>query len=416
MDSLLNNPLLQPAVVNKLIESVPMDESEYMLTNMIPFETVEAEKVVVDVEHMLGGMTQAAVRGAESPTIDQSGVSQFEFRPAHWREKYRLTENDIAVLRKLGTASQLERAQERIAKIVKALRYRLENRMEWSKWQMILGSLTIAQSDVQFSVDYHVPTEFQPVPANLWDTASGDPLSDLLDWIQLFRDEASEPEQMVYNTNIEKVMLQNSAIRTLRDSLFTGQSNPGMLTRENVKMVLNAYCALPVTVYDKGYWIIQKLMVAATPAATTLTLEDATGIEADDVLVIEHENSGFAGRRNCTVQSVTGNVVTLTAAVGGTVTFPVGSMVRTRKPFIPDDRFIIMGKLPPGSMGGDRWAEFISTFHYYGPGGLLNPTPGTFIRVDNHEKDDPPTVDVIAGVSGLPVAYTQTNNLVAAVI
>lgn len=415
MDSLLNNPLLQPAVVNKLIQSVPMDTSEYMLTNLIPFETVEAEKVVVDVEHMLGGMTQAAVRGAESPTIDQHGVSQFEFRPAHWREKYSLTENDIAVVRKLGTPSQLERAQERIAKIIKALRFRLENRMEWSKWQMVLGSLTIAQRDVQFTVDYKVPSEFTPTAGTLW-SASSDPLGDILDWIHLFRDEASEPEGLVYNVNVEKAMLLNDTIRELRDALFTGQSSPGMLTRQNIQLVLDAYAALPTTVYDKGYWIIQKLMASAAPAGTTVTVEDATGIEADDELVIEHVDSGFTGRRNVTVQSVSGNVITVVGTIGGTVTFPVGSMVRTRKPFIPDDRFIIMGKLPPGAMGGDRWAEFISTYHYYGQGGLLNPEPGMFIRVDNHEREDPPRVDIIAGVSGLPVAYTQTNNLVATVL
>jgi hypothetical protein len=420
MDTLLNNPLLQPQYINKVIQSIPIDTRRYMLADMVPLQTYEADKVVIDVEHSMGGMTQAVARAAESPIIDQWGASQVEFKPAQFREKWALSENDVAVIRRLGTIDQLERAETRIAKIVRGLRMRLENRMEWAKWQMIAGSLTIAQADVQFTVSYAVPSEFTPTltGTDVWDNASSDPMANILDWLNLYRSEAAEPAMFVYNMNVEKVLLENTEIRNLRDSLFTGQPNEGMISRENLQLVFKAYGgAIPTTVYDKGYWIVMRCQSAMATATTTLVVDDASGVEDGDVLTLEHRDSIFAGRAQVTVSGTpVGNTITLAAGHGQTVTYPVGSVVKIRKPFIPDDKFIILGETPPGTMGLDRWAEFASTYHYYGPGGLMNPTPGMFIKVVNKEDSDPPRIEVISGVNGLPALYNPTNNVYATVL
>jgi hypothetical protein len=94
----------------------------------------------------------------------------------------------------------------------------------------------------------------------------------------------------------------------------------------------------------------------------------------------------------------------------------VGSEVRLKKHFIKDDSFIIRGALPAGTSGGPNWAEFISTNHVYGPGGIMSPTPGIFSKVIVKDDDDPPKIEVIAGVNGLPVLYYTTINVVATVL
>lgn len=419
MDALLNNPFLQPQYVNKLMQGIPVDDSMYALKDSIPFTTYAGDKVVVDVEYSMGGMTQAATRGAESPIVEQIGASQFEFKPALFREKVALSEKDIHAIRKLGTAGEVQTAAERVAKTVKALRHRIEARIEWSKWEMIRGSLSIAQNDIQFTVDYNVPAEFTPTAADLWNTTNGDPVVNMQEWEALFESEASEPEKYYFNKVVMRALLQNEAIRTLRDSLLSGQSDPRMISVGNLDLILKQYIGdREYQVYDKGYPIVAKLETALGSATTTFSVDDATGIEDGDVLKVIHAQSGYAGLAYVTVSGApSGNSITIAAGHGQAgLTFPIGSIVTIRKKFIKDDEFIIMGAIPPGTIGIDTWAEFISTNHYYGPNGLDEPQQGMFIRVDNKVKGDPPTIEIVSGVYGLPASFVQTNNVVATVL
>jgi len=417
MDVLANNPLLQPVYVNKVVESIIPDTADYALTQEIPMTTQETEFVVVDVRKMMGGMTMAVAEGAESPIIDQRGMNQYAFQPAHFREKILLTEKDTKVIRKLGTASDLERAQATMARMIGDLRMRLETRIEWCKWQMMMGSLSVSQPDVSFTIDYHIPTHFKPTltGADLWSAGTGTPLDDILDWLDLFRDEGTIPKDFMYNAGIEKVLLKNTQIRTIRDSMFVGQPNLGNVTRDNIQAVFNAYGALPINVYDKGYFHVQGTTSVITNVSVTFTVDENPGYQIGDIVTLVHKNGEHTGRVRITLTGVSGTTLTH-AAIGGTVTYPVGSEIRLKKQFIDNDKFIIRGQLPAGTMGGTQWAEFVSTPHVYGPGGLMAPTPGIFMKTIVKDDDDPPRAMIISGVSGLPVAYYTTVNVIATVL
>jgi len=414
MDGLSNNPLLQPAYVTKVVDSIIPDTESFALTQEVPFRTQENEMVVVDVRQMMGGMTMAVHPGAESPIIEQRGVQQWSFMPAHFREKVLLSENDVKVIRRLGTASELERAQERITKILADLRMRVETRMEWSKWQMVYGSLAIDQPDVKFSIDYKIPTEFKPTltGGDRWDQATSDPLEDMMNWIELYRDESTDPAFFQYNVKVEKLLLLNTKIRTLRDALFTGQPNMGNLTRDNLAVVINAYTGMQAKVYDKGYFFVLNLTSPITPVSTSFTVGENPGLVIGDIVTVIHKTGERVGRQRITLSGVTGTTLTH-AAIGGAVTYPMGSEVRIKKHFIGDKSFIVRGVLPPGATGGRDWAEFISTNNVYGPGGIENPSPGIFSKVLVKNDDDPPRIEIIQGVSGLPVLYWTTINVIA---
>jgi hypothetical protein len=417
MDSLANNPLLQPAYVNKVLDAIIPDTADYALTRDIPMVTQDTEMVVVDVRQQIGGMTMAVAEGAESPVIDQRGAHQYAFMPAHFREKVLLSEKDTKVIRRLGTASELERAAERVARIVGELRMRLETRMEWAKWQMLYGSLTVDQPDINYTIDYHVPTHFKPTltGTDLWSDPASDPMQDWLDWLELYRDEGTIPQYFQYNASVEKALLLNQTVRQLRDSLFSGQSNPAQLSRSNIMQIFNAYTGMPVQIYDKGYFFIEGTTSALAPAGTSVTVAENPGFAIGDVVTLVHKNGERAGRVRLTLTGVVG--VTLSfAALTGTVTFPVGSEIRVKKHFLADDKFIIRGALPAGTTGGQNWAEFVSTPHVYGPGGLMNPAPGVFMKTVIKDNDDPPRAMIISGVSGLPVMYHTTVNVIATVL
>ena len=87
-----------------------------------------------------------------------------------------------------------------------------------------------------------------------------------------------------------------------------------------------------------------------------------------------------------------------------------------KKHFIADDSFIIRGRVPSGAVGGSNWAEFISTNSEYGPGGIMDQTPGIFAKTNIIEPGDPPRVELISGVYGLPVSYYSSANVISSVL
>jgi len=414
MDDLKTNPLLQPAYITKLLDEIIPDTSEYFLSTVIPMVTQETDKVIVDVRDNIGGMTQAVARHAESPLVEFRGQSQFEFAPAFFREKVVLGERDLKSIRKIGTATDFARARDRIAEVVGGLRMRLETRVEWCRWQMILGSLTISQTDVQFSVNYGIPLEMRPTltGGDLWSAiGTADPVDDLIEWSYLYRDFGYDPEYGILTRYLQKLLLQNTKIRELAEAHFTSTGN-AMMNTERLNEILKTFAGIPYKLYDKGYYLKVKLETPITPVSTSFVVSENPGIVANDTITVVHLN----GSRFATAKII----VTPTglsfahAAIGGSITFPAGSTIQIKKRFLPDNKFIIMGRVPQGTTGGTNIGEFVSVPSAYN-GNLENPVPGPFGKTVFKNDDDPPKIEVISGIYGLPVHYHPACNVVSTV-
>lgn len=419
MDNFMKNPLMQPAYITKVVDEIAPEQSQYALINDVPLKNTDNSIVVVDERHEIGGMTQAVAAGAESPLIEGTGRTQFQFAPAHFREKRVLSENDIQTIRKLGTPSEIETAEQKVAEIVSGLRMRLETRMEWAKWQMTMGHLYLSQPDQTIDVDYGIPAEFTPVLSGVdtWDLATSDPVKNIADWKYSFRDDGSDPALLMFNANVERLLLQNAKMRALHDAMIgSGATSGMMMSREVLQRIFNTYAGMEYRVYDKGYYFKMKLKTPIVGGVTTsFTVSDNPGIAVGDTCTLVHSSGQRVAREQVDIDvSVVGN--TFTTSTAPTASYPEGSELRIKRRFIPDDKFIIRGELPPGTSGGTNYGEYISTRSPYGPGGLMNPTPGVFNRIDDKSEDDPPRIEIIMGVSGLPVLYHPTANLIATVI
>jgi archaeosine-15-forming tRNA-guanine transglycosylase len=292
---------------------------------------------------------------------------------------------------------------------------RLETRMEWCKWQMIFGQLDITQEDVQFSVDYKIPTEFKPTltGADRWNQTTADPLDDMIEWNMLYRNEGIEVDFYQANLAVEKQLMQNTKIRTIRDTFFVGGANgANMMSREILGKIIMSYSGTPYQIYDKGYYFKMKLETPITTVSTSFIVSENPGVITGDIVTVVHKSGELAGTVRITVTPT--GLSFAHAAIGGSVTYPAGSTVRIKKQFIPDNKFIVRGRLPPGTTGGQNWAEFVSTPSPYN-GGLLNPTPGPFGKTVIDDDGDPPKCYVVSGIYGLPVLYHRTTNVIATV-
>jgi len=418
MDTLLSqHPLMQPAYITKVIDEIIPDSSEFMLTNEIPTETQETHVIIVDSEQSIGGMTQAVARGAESPPVEYYGRYQMTFTPAHFREKTTLSEADVDVVRRIGTASEFERAQQRMARIINGLRMRVETRLEWLKWEMMKGTVTINQPDVQFTVDYGIPADFTPTltAGDRWNQTTADPLDDMMEWLDLYRDNGIDPDHFVFNQAIERLLMRFDGIREIHDTFFvSGVEGSKIMGTEVLTRIIHSFTGIPYKKYDKGYYFKMVLKSEVTAVSTSFVVSENPGVVNGDTVTLTHMNGPRAGQVTIPLTSVTGTSFGH-AAIGGTTTYPAGSEVRIKKRFLEDDEFIVRGRIPPSATGGPNFAEMIMVPSAYN-GGLMNPQPGIFSKTVVDDDGDPPKAELIAGFSGLPVLYHPTTNVVAHVL
>ncbi len=184
----------------------------------------------------------------------------------------------------------------------------------------------------------------------------------------------------------------------------------------SIARIIKAYAGIEYRVYDKGYFHKMKLKTAIVGGVTTsFTVDNNEGIVVGDQVTLVHSSGQRAASERVTIDvSVVGNTFTFTTPPAAN--YPDGSMVRMKGRFIPDDKFIIRGRLPPGTTGGQNFAEFMSTRSSYGTGGMMNPQPGIFSKTVVDDDGDPPKTEIIMGVYGLPVLYHPTVNVVATVV
>jgi hypothetical protein len=395
----------------KVIDDIPVQTQTYRGAEMMPLVLQPGPRVEWDIKRPLGGMTQAVARGAESPVIHRRGVGQQSFEPAHFREKVILGESDVTTLRKLGTWEQRSTAAELIADIMIDLNSRLETRIEWMRWQPIVNnSLAINENQVQFTVSYNVPARQRPTAGTLWSTtATADPISDIQTWLRLARGSGAKPKKFWFNSMTQQYLFRNSRVLSLVDRVFNS-GNVGLMSPAVLGSILKTYIGdYEYEVYDAGYNVITYTTAAiAAGATTTVYVSDATGLVAGDVIQLAAADE--SAEENMTIASVSGNTIT-TTSVTLTGTYPVNSLVRCYKTYIPDDTFIIELEFPPGS---GNIGEVISVDAVYGAGSLMAPKPGKFAETLFLIKD-PKQIEIICGINALPVIYRKRGYIVATI-
>ena len=411
MDALVASPLLTPRYLMRVIEDIPRQVETFRGMDIMPLVTQPGPRVEWDIKRPLGGMTQAVARGAESPIIHRRGVGQASFEPAHFREKVILGESDVTTLRKLGTWEQRLTAAEQIADIMVDLNDRLENRIEWMRWQPIVNnSLTINENKVQFTVSYNMPGIHRPTASPLWSTtATADPITNIQTWIRLFRGAGCKPKKFWFNTKVQQYLFQNQRILSLVDRVFNS-GNVGLMSMEIVGAILKTYIGdYPYEIYDSGYNLVTYTTGANAAGAGphTILVDDGTGYAIGDVCQLAAADE--SAEENVTISGVSGNTITATGTLTGT--YPAASMFRCYKTFIPDNVFIIEGEFPAGS--GPK-GEVISVDAVYGTGDLMSPKPGKFAETIFMQKD-PKQIEIICGINALPVLYRKRGFVVATI-
>jgi hypothetical protein len=61
--------------------------------------------------------------------------------------------------------------------------------------------------------------------------------------------------------------------------------------------------------------------------------------------------------------------------------------------------------MPPGQLGGDVAAEFVTVANFHGDGGMENMQSGIVGKSINKEQEDPPRIELVSSFTGGVVVY-----------
>ncbi|MEV0444008.1 major capsid protein [Streptomyces spectabilis] len=242
------------------------EENQFSLNRWLPNETIN--DLVFRFNRGGGGLVEAAVYrafDAESDIGSRGGAARVSGELPPISRKMPVGEYEQIRMRNVDTqGEEIRNAMEADSvKLVKAIAARLE----LARGQALFnGSVTIAENNVQASVDFGRSASHSVTAATLWtDTETATAYDDLQAWLEVYNTTNGElPAYTLMSRKIYNLLRKNKQIRTLA---FAGSASaPGVLTREGLNDVLGAYDIPPIQIYDA------KVSVGGT--ATRVTPED----------------------------------------------------------------------------------------------------------------------------------------------
>ncbi|GAA0641193.1 hypothetical protein GCM10009548_01710 [Streptomyces malaysiensis subsp. malaysiensis] len=229
-----------------------------------------------------GGLVEAAVfraYDAESDIGTRSGGARVSGELPPISRKMPVGEYEQIRMRNVDTQNaEIRDAMESDSvKLVNAIAARIE----LARGQALFsGAVTIAENNVQASVDFGRASAHSVTASTLWsNTETATAYDDLQAWLEVYNDtNGSLPAYTLMSRKIYNALRKNKQIRELA---FAGSASaPGVLTRDGLNAVLGQYDIPPVEIYDA------KVSVAGT----------ATRVTPEDKLLFLPEQGDAAGR------------------------------------------------------------------------------------------------------------------------
>lgn len=410
------NPLLRPDKIDEVLTYFRRAPNIYELAEIMPLKAYNVDRVQMDMSvARAGGMTPMVATGSASPIHGGFGRGSAEFEAIEFREKVLLLEQDIVDLRRLGSKTELKRAQEVLSEKFAVIEQRLLNRLEWMRRQVLFDQqVSVEQaSGVAYTVDYNHPAylDVTLTGTDLWsDYANSDPLVNMQEWVEDYiTDTGFDVAFMQMPKFSWKHLQQNDR---LRGALLYNrpQANVGAAQiAEEIVTHVGLGSATQIRTSRGQIAVDTQLTAASAQSDTTLDLASVAGLAVGDTLYVARAADQGHYKEKFTVASIAANAVTVTSGVADAGGFAAGDPVRFLLYTQPLNKFLIVGSMmgpqetvgvegPPTAVTG--WAEMAATLSRYSS--LMSPTTGVFTKTINMENGDPPRVEQVIGIKALP--------------
>lgn len=244
--------LVNPTELNGFVRGIQQEQeaNRFVLSQFLPSERIESTEFRAN---RANGQDEDAATfrtfDSESPIARRLGATRIRGALPPISRKIRVGEEERLRLEALrsGDQSQIIRTiYDDAAKMTRAVLARLE----LARGEALhAASLTILENGVGATVSFGRTGSHSVVAATLWsDLATSDPINDLLTWIAVYNaTNGTNPGAIIVSTAIVNNLLRNAKVRVLAGSLA---GTPGIINREQLNGVLNAFGLPPLFVYD----------------------------------------------------------------------------------------------------------------------------------------------------------------------
>jgi hypothetical protein len=149
--------------ITHIVRNTVTDPTRYIGAQFCPIVDVFSRRIEVDVLEATTGMTAPHNLNAPAAMVKQlSGQSTKIMATAYWKEAYRINEEELLFAREEGTYNK-RAGRLRVVRRATELNTRLETRIEWLRWQPLVGGkVAIDENNVKYTVDYKVPSRNKP--------------------------------------------------------------------------------------------------------------------------------------------------------------------------------------------------------------------------------------------------------------
>ena len=398
-------PILRLEVLQKFMESF-MAPPNLILSSMFAATTSPSSTIRWESQRGGRGMTPFVAPGTPAPVTSPHGVAQHVAEVAYWKEKMPFDEEFLNNLRQPGTDAVYQSAEAKLARELAGLKNRSMRRKEWMFAQMLCnnGFSYQVKGGYRASVNYGIPSDHRITLAaayNWNNGASKDILADIRDAkIALSQDCGGSIDYAICNSQVLKLLAADTTIRDIlkrqnfmESNLYSGNLNS--LLGVNAK-VLGSLLDIPnLVIYDEMYEVRAWLTGAVTGGSTTwVSLDDVSDFEEDAAIRFWDVSAGTYEDRVVIGVNVENGTVQINYPPA--TSYKSGEdYVTQAKPFIPDDKFIMMAS----KVDGQAIAEYKQA-----PFGL-NRNYGQF--TDSYDEWDPEVTWIRVQDKGLPILFNR---------
>lgn len=256
-----------------IVRTSPINK-KYIHTRVFPFMDCAADELTTWIELDQNPMAPFVSIDAETAKVQGDIYGKLSYSVAYVRNKAVFKQSDIRIFEEVAASqnSVLARMQfgkqAQITKAVRKLSENLDARLEWMAIEALTGQIDVSDGGVIFTINYPGPftgTAHKRTPGTLWDASGGDPIADLLGWIEEVGEKCgTDPSVMVCSRKVIRMLSDNAAIRQL---WFTGQAGfEPTLTPPFVIDALKMAGINEVIIYDAKYTTTTRSTTTGRPA------------------------------------------------------------------------------------------------------------------------------------------------------
>jgi len=273
--------------IDTAIRKMKSDPKKFIGSRFAPVNTTQFQEIKYDEIYGPQGMTSAHALNTDPKVIKFPKVVEKLFKAAYFKEMYRIGESDILRLRQLGGSRQQRiSAQQLIAVALENLNTRIENRLEWMRWQVLInGQVTIDENGIKFTAVYGIPAEnLAKTVGTSWATkTSSKPVDDILNVQQDYVGSGYRLKDIIMNSYTAGLFCMSSDTKSYyRGAGVQEKVMPGNL----VRYFANFFPGLELTIYDEGYEDENETFRKFVPDNKIVFLGDATAGEIIDVVSV----------------------------------------------------------------------------------------------------------------------------------